>query len=82
MTTWISQGNKFYLGVKACSYPIKPTPGFVMAHMNIGGCIFEKIDHNKTKVINITDMDPKGNIPDFVKNFITEKRLKSSNNLE
>jgi len=38
--------------------------------MNIGGWIFEKIDSGSTKVTNLSDMDPSGNIPDFFKNHI------------
>ena len=45
-----------------------------MAHLNIGGWIFESIDANTTKVINITDMDPRRNVPEFLKNIISEKR--------
>jgi hypothetical protein len=74
LATWINEGNKVYFGVKACNYPIEPSPKFVMAHLNIGGWIFERIDANTTKVINITDMDPRGNVPEFLKNMISEKR--------
>lgn len=31
MTTWINEGNKFYLGVKSCNYPIEANPKYVMA---------------------------------------------------
>ena len=50
--------------------------------MNIGGWIFEKIDNNTTKVTNISDMDPKGNVPDFLKNSIAEKRVQGLKDLE
>jgi hypothetical protein len=40
MTTWINEGNKFYLGVKSCNYPVEPNPKYVMAVMNIGGWVF------------------------------------------
>ena len=36
--------------------------------MNIAAWIFERVDSNSTKVTNFSDMDPKGNIPDFFKN--------------
>ncbi len=82
MTTWINEGNKYYMGVKSCNYPIEPNPKFVMAHMNIGGAIFQKVDNQSTKVTSFADMDPRGNIPDFLKNFIAEKRIQGLKNLE
>lgn len=50
--------------------------------MNISGWIFEKVDANSTKVTNMSDMDPNGNIPDFLKNFVAEKRIQSLKDLE
>lgn len=41
-----------------------------MAHVHIGGWVLERIDNKLTKVINFADMDPKGNIPDFLKNTV------------
>jgi hypothetical protein len=49
--------------------------------MNIGGWIFEKIDNGSTKVTNLSDMDPSGNIPDFFKNHIAEKRVQGLKDL-
>jgi hypothetical protein len=71
LATWINEGNKVYLGVKGCNFPIEPNPKFVMSHLNIGAWIFERIDANTTKVTNISDMDPRGNVPDFLKNMIS-----------
>lgn len=82
LTTWINEGDKFYLGVKSCNYPFQANPNFVRATMNIGGWIFEKVDANSTKVTNIADMDPNGNIPDFVKNLVSEKRIQGLKDLE
>lgn len=50
--------------------------------MNIAAWIFERVDANRTKVVNFSDMDPKGNIPDFFKNFIAEKRVQALKDLE
>lgn len=82
MVTHINEGNKFYVGVKSCNYPVQPTPKFVMAQMNIGAWIFEKIDENTTRIINISDMNPMGNIPDFLKNFVSEKKIQELGNIE
>jgi hypothetical protein len=49
--------------------------------MNIAAWIFERVDANRTKVVNFSDMDPKGNIPDFFKNFIAEKRVQALKDL-
>ncbi len=70
------------MGVKACNYPVQPDPNFVMAHMNIGGWIFEKIDSNSTKLTSFADLDLRGNIPDFVKNLVSEKRIQGLKDLE
>ncbi len=82
MTTWINEGSKFYIGEKSCNYPVEPNPKFVRAHMHIGGWVFEKIDNNSTKVTNYADIDPRGNIPEFLKNFVAEKRIQELKNLE
>lgn len=82
LTTWINEGNKVYLGSKSCNYPIELNPKFVTAQTNIAGWIFEKIDNNSTKVTNLSDMDPRGNVPDFFKNAVAEKRVQSLKDLE
>lgn len=81
LTTWINEGTKFYIGVKECNFPVELDPKCVRAHMNIGGWIFEKIDNGSTKVTNLSDMDPSGNIPDFFKNHIAEKRVQGLKDL-
>ena len=53
-----------------------------MAQMNIGAWIFEKIDEKTTRIINISDMNPMGNIPDFLKNFVAEKKIQELSNIE
>jgi hypothetical protein len=52
-----------------------------MAQMNIGAWIFEKIDANTTKITNISDMNPMGNIPDFLKSFATSKKIQELSNI-
>ena len=46
-----------------------------MSHLNIGGWIFERIDNNTTKVTNISVMDLRGNVPEFLKNIISKKKV-------
>ena len=81
LTTWINEGDKFYIGVKSCNYPVQANPKFVMAQMNIGAWIFEKVDANTTKITNISDMNPMGNIPDFLKSFATSKKIQELSNI-
>ncbi len=50
--------------------------------MNIGGWVLQKIDNQSTKVTNFADLDPRENIPDFLKNFVAEKRIGQMKNLE
>lgn len=76
-----TEGSKYYIGIKSCNYPIEQNSKFVRAHMNIAAWIFERVDANRTKVVNFSDMDPKGNIPDFFKNFIAEKRVQALKDL-
>ncbi len=53
-----------------------------MAQMNIGAWIFEKNDEKTTRIINISDMNPMGNIPDFLNNFIAQKKIQELSNIE
>lgn len=39
----------------------------VRADMKISAWVFEKVDNYRTRVTSFADMDPMGNIPDFVK---------------
>ena len=40
LTTWVNEGNKFYVGAKSVNYPIEPNQKCVMAWLNIGGWVF------------------------------------------
>jgi hypothetical protein len=52
-----------------------------MAQMNIGAWIFEKVDAKTTKITNISDMNPMGNIPDFLKSFAASKKIQELSNI-
>ena len=74
VNTFHQEGDKVLIGNRSCNYPAQLEKDTELAHAYVGGFIFEKVDAGKTKVINISDMDPKGSIPGFVKNAIASKR--------
>ena len=53
-----------------------------MANLLVGGFILDKGEANKTIVTNISDVDIKGNIPDFVTNAMAKKRIEMLYDLE
>lgn len=66
-------GDKAYCGNRSCNFPIKLDKDCELAEIHAAGFILEKVDE-KTKVINISDIDVKGSIPGFVKNGMASKR--------
>ena len=75
VNTFKVEGDKTYVGNRSLkNFPVQAEKDTERAHLHVGGFIFEKVDAGKTKVTNISDMDPKGSIPGFVKNALASKR--------
>ena len=62
------EGNKAYCGNRSCTFPVKKYEDTVVADAQATGYILEKIDANTTLVTQISYMDIKGSIPNFIKN--------------
>ena len=56
---------------RSCDYPHPEVKGVVRAELFGGAFILEKIDETHTRVTYISDADPKGSIPQMVKNFVS-----------
>ena len=82
VNTFHQEGDKVIIGNRSCNYPVQLDKDAELAQAYVAGFIFEKVDAGKTKVTNISDMDPKGSIPGFVKNAIASKRAEILINLE
>jgi len=67
-----NDGEKIYLCSKSCSYSFADVNGVVRAELSVGGYIIEKRGEKQCKVTYISNADPKGNLPDFVKNYVAE----------
>jgi hypothetical protein len=50
--------------------------------MHVNGFIIERVDANRTKITNVSDVDPKGSIPGFVVNAMAGKRAEIMASLE
>ena len=74
VNTFKVDGDKTIIGNRSCDFPVQHDKDAELAKIYVGGFIFEKVDAGKTKVTNVSDMDPKGSIPGFVKNAIAGKR--------
>ena len=74
VNTFKQEGDKVIIGNRSCNYPVQLDKDAELAKLHVGGFIFEKVDAGKTKLTNISDIDPKGSIPGFVKNAIAGKR--------
>ena len=61
-----------YIGTKACDYPYPEQKKTVRGEVYIGAYIIERIDENHTKVTYIADADPKGALPNWVKNALSQ----------
>ena len=70
------------IGNRSCNYPVQHEKDAELAQVYVGGYIFEKVDAGKTKMINISDVDPKGSIPGFVKNALASKRAEILGSIE
>ena len=75
VNTYINEGDKVYVGNRSCKYPVQIDKDAVQAELLIGGFILDKMDEGKTMVTNISDVDIKGAIPDFVVNAMSKKRV-------
>jgi hypothetical protein len=75
-------GNKAYIGYRSCSFPVKVNSSNVIAEVHINGFIIEKVDGGRTKVANLSDIDPKGMVPGFVKGAMAAKRAEVLASLE
>lgn len=75
--TFKQEGNKTYLGNRSCNYPYKGDPDAIRAEAIVGGFILEKVSEGQTKITTITNVDIKGSIPDFIRNWMVEKRAQS-----
>ena len=82
VNTFHQEGDKVIIGNRSCNYPVQLDKDAELAQAYVAGFIFEKVDAGKTKVTNISDMDPKGSIPGFVKNAIASKRAEMLAGLE
>ena len=82
VNTYKNEGDKVYVGNRSCNYPVKTNKDTVMANLLVGGFILDKGEANKTIVTNISDVDIKGNIPDFVTNAMAKKRIEMLYDLE
>lgn len=69
------EGNRAFVGNKSCNFPFQKDPDTVLAELHLAGFILEKIDANRTNLINISDVDVKGSIPGFIKNSLASKRV-------
>ena len=74
VNTFQQEGDRVMVGDRSIDFKANLHKDAVLGHVYVGGFIIEKVDSNRTKVINITDIDPKGSIPGFVKNGIAGKR--------
>ena len=75
VNSYINEGDKIYVGNRSCKYPVQVDKDAVQAELLIGGFILDKMDEGKTMVTNISDVDIKGAIPDFVVNAMSKKRV-------
>ena len=82
VNTFKNEGDKIYVGNRSCSYPVQVNKNAVLANLLVGGFILDKTEGNKTIVTNISDVDIKGNIPDFVMNAMSKKRIEMLYDLE
>lgn len=73
--------NKTYFGDRSCHFPVQLNKANVLAKIHAGGFIAER-DGNRTKLTNISDLDPKGSIPGFVKNAFATKRAEMMTTIE
>ena len=75
VNSYINEGDKIYVGNRSCKFPVQIDKDAVQAELLIGGFILDKMDEGKTMVTNISDVDIKGAIPDFVVNAMSKKRV-------
>ncbi|CAG9323169.1 unnamed protein product [Blepharisma stoltei] len=63
-----NSGNTVYViekSVELAEYPLQK--GYVRAHLNFSGYIFERLDSNRTRVTYIVQFNPEGMVPGFVR---------------
>ena len=82
VNTYRNEGDKVYVGNRSCKYPVQLDKDAVLADLKVGGFILTQMDETKTMVTNISDVDIKGNIPDFVVNSMSKMRVEMLYTLE
>ena len=74
VNTFKQNGNKIIAGDRSCNFPVKLDKNAELAHIYVGAFVCEKIEAETIKITNISDVDPKGSIPGFVKNAVAGMR--------
>lgn len=74
-TVRMEGANKAYIGNRSCNFKISQRPDTVMGNAHVSGFILERLDGNHTKITSISDIDPNGWIPAFIKNAVASKRV-------
>jgi len=77
VVTFKKEGNKAYVGNRSCNYPYKGDPDSIRAEAIVAGMILEKVTEGQTKLISISNVDIKGSVPNFIRNWLAEKRAES-----
>jgi hypothetical protein len=81
-TYYQENDSKAYVGQRSCDYACLEYIDSVRAFVHCGGYIIEKVGENRTRLINIIDMDPHGMIPGFVKDKMAVMRADTLNQIE
>lgn len=68
------EGDTQFIVTQSCSYPYAEVQGVVRGHLHIGGYMLEKIDENTTRITYLSDSDPKGSIPQMIKNTASSRQ--------
>ena len=82
VNSYRNEGDKVYVGNRSCKFPVTVDKDAVQAELMVGGFILDKMDETKTMVTNISDVDIKGAIPDFVVNAMSKKRVEMLYDIE
>ena len=68
------EGDKGYVGNKTINFPFKQHKGTEISIVHGSGFVITAIDANRTDVLYVSDVDPGGWIPGFVKKGVAGKR--------
>ena len=81
--TFKREGVRIITGNRSCDYfKHQKDSSTELATSHAVGFIIDKIDENSTNLLHISDMDPNGSIPNFIKNGMIGKKAEMLSNLE